>query len=321
MCCHPQPPHGPKCRHPGATRCADGTTMRTTSAAAEPSRARTGRTSTRSPGIVPGTATVRPSNSAIPSPSRFTPMMSSSIGRQSHLVTPGWRLVMVLNDKDHQRPQRSITPPGLRRGSRQWPASGRAWRPGGTQPQLSTRGLVPPASRLPRGQAAARRRPRRSLHHCFRHCGLSSVFSVSSVVHIVIATARGAVLVAGLVFLVVSPRTRSKSMNPRSASVWTSRARIRSPTSTPSTPRSSRPSTGGWKTPDPRSLLRCAGDHGVEYPPDLGLEQQRRGRLPHEPLDLVASSSMSVQCAAIASSCSSGYGTGRPRAAALSGAA
>src|SRR6266850_4821386 len=47
------------------------------------------------------------------------------------------------------------------------------------------------------------------------------------------------------------------------------------------------PLHGGTEDPDPGPLLGHGGDHSLEPLPDPGLQEERRGRLPHLPLHLV----------------------------------
>ena len=76
-------------------------------------------------------------------------------------------------------------------------------------------------------------------------------------------------------------------MKPCSGSVLSSRTRTRSPTSSPSWPRSTRPSTGGWRSRTHVPFVRRAGDDPVELVADAARHPQRGRSLPHQPLDLV----------------------------------
>jgi hypothetical protein len=76
-------------------------------------------------------------------------------------------------------------------------------------------------------------------------------------------------------------------MNPRSTSVPTSSTRSLSPTRRPWLPRTSLPSTGGWKTRTQVPLSEAPVTTASKRLPRAVLKQQRRRGLAHLALDLV----------------------------------
>src|SRR5438445_1121161 len=115
-----------------------------------------------------------------------------------------------------------------------------------------------------------------------------------------------------------APRGRTKSMKPCSTSLWMSWTRARSPTSRPSKPRTTFPSTGGWRmrthVPFSDAPVTIASNRSpIRDARSCAAADFRTCRS-----TLAALSSCSVQWRANAFSSASLYGTGRSAIAALS---